>query len=212
MTRKDFATRTVAYEELFTRDELAHILYKTTSKFTPNKFNQNPRSNSLLQWDNTQMLVCSQEILTSNPPYYIQSPEPVWFSTSIPAMLGEIYCFPVRTGNGYSINMKFNATVVEIDAQSFEVSAPMKILFKEAVTFNGDKEIKIPLSQPLAINPKKMYEIRLDTATNTSGYYCHVLQWKSEVKLDEKINVKFHRNPSNSERRGLVSRLCFNHF
>lgn len=209
MTHDDFVTHTVAYEELFTRDELAYILYKTNEDI-PKKFIQNPRSNTFLQWNNAQMLVCSQNILTTNPAYYIQSPESVWFSTSVPIVLGEIYCFPIRTANGWNINLNCNVNIVEINAQSFDVSASTKIIFNGTVVFAGEKEIKVPFTQPIPINPTKMYEIRLDTATNVSGYYCHGLQWKSDVKLDEKIAVKFHRNPSNSERRGLVSRLCFN--
>lgn len=212
MTHEEFVKHTVAYEEVFTRDELAHILYKTTSKFTPNKFNQIPRLKTFLQWDNTQMLDCSQVISTSNPVYYIKNSESVWFSTSVPVVLGEIYCVPIRNGNGYNISLNYNITVVEINAQSFEVSASTKIVFKGTVLVSGDKEIKVALCQPFAINPKKMYEIRLDSSTNTSGYYCYALPWKSDVKLDEKVTVTFHTNPSTNEQRGLISRLCFNQF
>lgn len=212
MSYDDFVTRTVEYEEIFTRDELAHILYKNAYKFITNKFSRIPRSNTLLKWDDTKMIACSQGVSNSNPVYYIQNPESVWFSTNVSVVLGEIHCFPVKNSSGYSTNTEFNVTVVEIDAQSFEVSATTKILFKKEMTITGDQETKAPLRQPLAINPNKMYEIRLDTATNVSGYYYHGLQWNSELKLNEKINVEFHSNPSNIERRGLVSRLCFNEF
>lgn len=208
MSHKDFVTRTVAYEEIFTRDELAHILYKNTDKFTPNKFNQIPRSNTLLKWNNTQMIACSQKYLSSKPGYYIQNPESVWFSTNVPVVLGEIFFFSVKNA-GFA---EFNTTVIEINAQSFEVSASTKILFKEEITLTSDNEIKVPLPHPLAINPNKMYEIRWDTATTISGSYSHALKWEHKVKLNEKIVVEFHSNPSNSERRGLVSQLCFNQF
>lgn len=214
MTHDEFIEHTVAYEKLFTRNELAHILYKSTAAFTPNKFNQNPRSKSLFEWDSNNNLVCSRENpnVKSEAAIYIQSPESVWFSTSFPLVLGELDCTPVQNTSGFTVQTNFIIKIIEINAQSFEVSAPTKIIFDGAVTITGAEPKKVTLDQPLPLNPNKMYEIRFEAATNTSTLYNYNLPWNQKEKLDDKSTIEFHNNPANSDRRGLVSRLYFNTF
>lgn len=213
MTHDEFVEHTVAYEKLFTRNELAHILYKSTTAFTPNKFNQNPRTESLCEWDRDNKLVCTRvhTNLNTNPQYLIKSPESVWFSTSIPLVLGELDCTPLRCGtSGFATEVIFNIKIMEINAQSFDVSAPTKIIYTGAVTIGGADPKKVTMDKPIPLNPNKMYEIRFETATNTSIYFNYHLPWNQNEKLDENSTIQFYSNPANTDLRGLVSSLFFN--
>lgn len=212
MTVEEFVEHTAPYYEMFTQFDLANILYKTTAKFTPNKFNGDPRSNLQLEFSNDQALECKYSSGIGTSAYYtIQNPESLWFSTNIPVILGKLYCYSLRDSSGNAINVDFNLTIIEVNAQSFDVVAPTKILFNQTMKFTGTTSMQVVLPQPIVINPRKMYEIRLGT-TSTTSYRYESREPKTEDKLDDKITVKFHRHPSSIERRGLVKFLYFSQF
>lgn len=212
MSFDEFVEHTAPYYEMFTHFDLANVLYNTTAKFTPNKFNREPRLGLQLKWDKGQALGCEYSSGIGTSAYYtIHNPESLWFSTSTSAILGELYCYSLRDSGGYTINADFDLTIIEVKAQSFDVIAPTKILFKQTIKFTDTALMQVTLPQPIVINPRKMYEVRLGT-TATSSYRYESREPKTEDKLDDKITVKFHRHPSSIDRRGLVSHLYFSQF
>lgn len=200
-----FVKHTVSYDRLFTRDDFAHIVYKDTPKFTPNKFNLMPRI--FPQWDAEKLQSCKQA--EGGSAYYIQNPESVWFSTNESLLLGEFECWPLKHGAN-TVNLQFDVKIIEIGAQSFDAIDPLtKIIFAGTVMISANFA-KVPLQRPIVIRPKKMYEIRMEATTNTSGYYHTIVKWPAEVKLNETDTIKFHQDPKKIECRGLISRLHFN--
>lgn len=220
MAPEIFVTLTVSYEKMFTRDELAHILYRSSDKFTSNKFSSYPRL--FPEWDSNKVLPCKPG--SASTTYYIQNPESVWFSANRPLLLGEFDCWPLRHGS-YSVNLNFDITINEMNmntvegAEATEGAEPVeraeaksstKIIFKGTVQITGDKSMKVHLPRPIAVRPKKIYQIILEASTNSSGYHSACMQWPSEHKLNDKTILSFHQNRSKIECRGLVSCLHFN--
>lgn len=201
MRPKVFVTCTVPYEKMFTRDELAHILYKSTDEFSSNKFSSCPRL--FPEWDSNQVLSCQQG---SNSTYYIQNPESVWFSTEKPLLLGDVEFWYLQHRD-YSANLNFKLTINELS--SFKADARTKVIFKGHAAITSNKTM-MHLQRAIAIRPNKIYEIQLESSTNTSGYYCQSMQWPTEFKLNDNTVIKFHQNRSKIECRGLVSRFLFN--
>lgn len=210
MTSQEFVEYTLPYQEMFTRSDFANFLYRDSNKFTPNTFIAQPRSKAVFLWDASKVLKCSRDIFngSSLSTYHTQNTESVWFSSNVPLTMGAFFCYSLRS-NGYSASMNYNVIINEIDAQSFKVVAPTEVVFNGKIEIKGDKEIQMALPQPIVINPRKMYEIRLETTANTNHYYYQHSECQSEAKLEENIVVKFHQNPNN-DRRGLVSRIYFN--
>lgn len=204
-----FVKHTVSYEKMFTREDFAHIFYKDTKKFTPNKFNLMPRI--FPQWNAEKVLTCKQD--ENGPTYYIQNPESIWLSTDRSILLGELECWPLKHAAN-SVNLQFDVKIIEFDAESFDAIDPLsKVIFAGTVMLSINT-VKVPLQRPILIRPKKMYEFRLEGTTNTSGYYNTIAKWPSKIRLtvgDDKIaTLKFLQNPKKIECRGLISRLHFN--
>lgn len=201
-----FVKHTVSYEKLFTREDLTHIVYKDTKKFTPNKFDLTPRI--FPKWNAEKLPTCKQA--ENGPTYYIQNPESIWFSTNQSLLLGEFECWPVRHAAN-SVNLQFDVKIIELDAESFDAIDPFcKVIFTGTVMMITVNIAKVPLQRPILISPRKMYEIRMEGITNTSGYYNGMVKWPAEVKLNEISTLKFHQDPKKIECHGLILRLNFN--
>lgn len=209
MSADEIVENTLPYEEMFTRDDLANIMYYGTEKFSPNLFVEHERIELPVELKGNSMMVVTEHNTGGNySKYQIQNTESVWFSSNKPLILAKFHCYNLRRDNNYAVNVTFSIVISEVGAQSFNVIAPTKVIFNGTADFNEDKEKPITLEHPIIINPRKMYEVRLTTSANISNHYYQALPWKSESKLDENITVKFHRNPSH-DRRGLVSRFFF---
>lgn len=206
-----FVQHTVSYDKLFSRDDLAHIVYKDTPKFTPNKFNLMPRI--FPEWNAKRLLTGNRDDDDDNERYYIQNPESMWFSTNKSLLLGGFECDRLQHGNismSSHFAMRFGVKIIEIDAESFDTVDPLtKVIFTRTIGISTGI-VKISLQRPIIIRPKKMYEIRMEATTNTGGYYNTTAKWPSEVKLNEEITLKFHQDPKKIECHGLVFRLRFN--
>lgn len=183
---------------LFTRAELIDLWTKQ-SKF----FNHQPRLKPYYTWDSTNVLICKRRESDKN--YFIREPEPMWFSTNQPVLLGEIFLGHVYRGFDKIITY-FDIQILECCTENFATDAPMEQLFTKN---NITNEFVLLLSPPIRIQPHKFYEIRL--LFNDLGYQRGYL-WVPEVRLNDKITIKFHRNPSdvNSDDLGFVSALHFN--
>lgn len=182
----------------FTRDELADIvLSKWAQDIESNFFNHKPRSSP---WNAADELVGVRkyQIVTS---YSIQQQECTWFSSSDRILLGEIIFLSVINNGVYSVE------IVEHDKNNFANDAPTELLYsKSSIGLTSN----LMLDKVIVIQPNKMYEIRLRRTTTNNGPN-HSYAWISgEVKLDDNINITYHQNPSENNRRGLVYSLCFN--
>lgn len=200
-----FVKHTMAYDKLFTRDDFAHILYKDAPQFTPNKFDLMARI--FPAWNAEKLLSCTQASATAA--YYIQNPESVWFSTNRTLLLGEFECWPTNQGS-VTVSLQFSVKIIEIDAESFDTSDPFTKIIFEGTVKTLNTSAKVSLHRSILMRPKKMYEIRMEAATNTSGYNNTMVKWPAEVKLNDNTTIKFHQDPKKIECRGLISRLHFN--
>ncbi|XP_037025320.1 BTB/POZ domain-containing protein 3-like [Bradysia coprophila] len=209
MSNDELVGHTLPFEEMFTRDDLVNILYSGAEKFIPNLFVEHPRLQSSLLLDENKLMICRRDLCTGGiSSYQIQNTESMWFSTNTPLILGKLYCYGLRESSGYAVNHTFKVIVREVGAQSFDVIAPTKTIFKAKTVISGDKEIPVELDQPIIINPRKMYEVRLIATANVNNYSYQYSPRERECKLDENVTVKFHRNPSH-DCQGLVSSLYF---
>ncbi|KAG4066774.1 hypothetical protein HA402_012841 [Bradysia odoriphaga] len=212
MTNHELVEHTLPFEEMFTRDDLANILYSGKEKFNPNLFVDHPRVRSSVLLNENRLMICSRDLFTTGgtSTYQIQNNESMWFSTNTPLILGKLHCYGLCKTNGYNgVNLTFKVIISEVGAPSFDVIAPTKIIFKETAQISGNNEVPVKLADPIMINPRKMYEVRLTTTANVNNSYYYnysTLRW--ENKLDENVTVKFHRDPSH-DCYGLVSSLYF---
>lgn len=208
MTLEEFTIQTKPYYKMFSQIDLANIFYN----LSPNIFNKTPRLRNVIQWDKDQVLECVEYDSVGTPTnYYLQNSESLWFSSNALLILGEIFCYSLKNSQGYHVAVNFNISVNEASSQSFTETTSTKTVYNGSIQLKAS-ETRVTLPQPILINPRKMYEIRLATGSEPGYYYYSSTPQKVEVKLDQKILVEFRRRPSNISRRGLVCRLNFNKF
>lgn len=203
-------------EGMFTKAELADIVRtKWTKQSESELFNHQPRLRPAYVWDTANKLICKRSTLTNNNNqirYVIQQHESTWFSTNELVLLGEMFFVPVQNYNGgYGhelVSLSFDIEIIEHYADNFAKDAPAKQLYSNK---NVGNKSALVLATPIAIRPNKLYEIRLHQKLGIAQYF-HNYMWVPEVKLNERITIKFHQNPAetHSTRRGLASTLCFN--
>lgn len=199
-------------EGLFTKEELAEIVRLTWHKQSRSElFNHHPRLKSSYTWDATNKLAVARVSHSGQPRCYIQQQESTWFSSNDLILLGEIAFTSVQIDQHYDyriVALHFDIEIIEHGADNFAPDVSTKQLYMNS---NVRNSTTLLLATPIAIRPHKMYEIRLHPKSGV-GSYVHFCTWVPEVKLDERITIKFHQNPAenSSARRGLVSILYFN--
>lgn len=140
---------------------------------------------------------------------YIHAAESVWFSTNVAAVLGEIW-FPSITSRD-SQGITFRMSIYENDKDDIFLTRK-KCLQTRSVTLTKTV-LNFPLPEKVLINPKKLYEICLESsAINGCSHSC---QWRSHIEEDN-FKVKFHRSPrvvdKDKKRHGLIHSLLFNRY
>lgn len=198
---------------LFTRDELLDILRsKHTGQTKLGIFSHRPRSNGSVEWDSTKAIICTRKRTEDGSSYYIQNRESTWFSTTAWLLFGGINCTTVEEEYGDNGRLRFKIRIYEYNNQTFESNAATKLLFSgNYLTLTENNSTYFSIQPAIMVKPRKLYEIRLDATSDTDEDWYHTTTWKSEVKLDRDITIRFHPNPNenDSTRRGLVSHLYF---
>lgn len=144
-------------------------------------------------------------------PLSIQRQESTWFSSNDRILLGAIDTLPF-SGNTFD-PLIFSVRILQYEKNNFAAEAPTKLLYTKS---NVKMKYLLRLEKAITIQPHVMYEIRFENMTHFDsgeGNPYHCAAWEmSEVKLDGKISIKFHRNPfeSDSPQRGVLTALYFN--
>lgn len=218
----EFIKHTASYRDMFTREEFEDILYKKSSKFTPNKFNHEPRlyfkGDLEYERDNIEY-TCPRERNEDHPEsqdrevYFVENTESVWFSSNKHVALTKIKFIPIGSFKHgmepINENFEFNVKVIKTDAKDFKMGEYARVYDISIVTLGKDYTT-ISLSQPIYIDPENMYEIRLEVIDhpNPGGHFSwHPFAWNSEYECEDKFKIEFHQNPKKSKYHGLVSEL-----
>lgn len=198
------------YEGLFTREELAEILRaKTMKNYIPGMFKHTQRLLPEFKWNNDRALICYREQSNANS-VFLKNRESTWFSSNAPLLLGKVDFTVIKHRQEHYFDMMVKIHVVEHCDGTFAKSSAGKIVSTTTLNFTSVSIPSEEFGEPILIYPNKMYEIQLEMVNVMKK--CHYKTWKSEVKLDEKVTIKFHQNPNDhfAFRRGLVSALHFN--
>lgn len=202
------------YNNSFTREELTDVIQK---KFDPSFqsqiFQSLPRSKALSE---STKLICKQQYENAATGIYtIKSRESTWFSTNEPILLTSISFCAIRIGYPsafYPYGDIFHMEVLEYNTNIITAQTRSEVLNKSELRYcdiNTLYNIQSPGS--IYINPHKIYEIRL----NTQNLYRHhhLFKWQTgiNIKVNDKISVKFHEDPLNKESsiHGMASELAF---
>lgn len=215
MKSNEFTTHTESQIDMFSAEECKDLFYTTTNeKFKSSKFNQDPRSNPVYQWHDDKQLVGLIENTTSEKIIYLSNRTSAFFSVSYPVLMGKIYFHRLlkrnRCNPTENVNIDFKVSVIEHDDPSLK-SWYRNISSSEIRYYYDVKPPQIPyitLSQPIVINPNKMYQIVWETSTSDYSEHFYYPSSSSDVTIDSSITVKFHSHYNDST--GLLSRLCFN--
>lgn len=202
---EEFATyiSNECYKDLFTRDELADILFMRTVKdFKSSKFNQKPRSN--VWWNLKIKLVCDREIQCYRREKIIQNKESTWFCANVRVLLGEIQCVSIDFYNS-AINC-----IVNISEVNSQTRALIKTLLIQHATVEREAT-KIVLTRPIIIEAGKMYEICFDFKRNADSSRCRSAI-NAQVKVDDELTITFHENPNSSDDTSLILKMFFSRF
>lgn len=209
MTSDEFSTHSIQYREMFTLDELADILYTTTStSFKSNKFIKELRLRPIFTWDTAKKLVCLQENASSVTTQNVHSGF-THFSVNYQVLLGEIYFHRFHTSYSGTYNLRYFPTM-KLKMKIFEcIEKFQTIIFSTDFGYSSpDNYLKIP--QPILINPKKIYKITWEK-NDSSDACCYSSPLKTTVHLNENIKVDFSMEAnSNVSHKGIISCLCFN--
>lgn len=208
MTPKEVATIIAndLYHGLFERKEMRELCHLLDEGFKSRLF-QNRRE--IPRWDDWDVLTCNREKI-DGAQYILQDKESTWFSTNEALLLRGITLvgFCISRSVGSWTDAKFDMKIVEYGNQTFEMPNVHKIYYSGTVSSRGQDGARVSFEQPIFIDPKQLYEIRLKPfSPRELRYDCDL---SSKVKLDEKLTVKFHVGPSDGNRRsGLVRSLEF---
>lgn len=201
---------TILKSKLITKDELADILrLRRNNRPKSNLFSHHPRLTPVYMWDRNKILVANQVPVPGHPEMMsIHKQESTWFSSNHRVVLGKIDT--IRLAYSPLSPPTFNIRIVEHEEGNFTTDARTKLLYLNK-NINIEKWYTLP--KAIAIQPRKMYEIRFEYSSHKNIAPRHRGGWEvSEVKLDDNISIGFHRHPSelNNPRRGLVTDLHFN--
>lgn len=196
------------YKRMFYADELIDLMRT--------KFDETFRS-EILKYEKRLMLAkkpIEWQRSGLNGNCFLNTQESVWFSISKYVFLIRIYLGSIT--NGYDDNsFGSDVEIVEYNTNAFTKDAPSRI-FATNTNCQIGRGYYIPLASPIAIIPRKIYEIRVVNVPNNRGHsYRYWYSDKSvkpaKIKLEGDVTITFHRDPSDvdSARRDLVSKLTF---
>lgn len=143
----------------------------------------------------------------------IKKTESTWFSSNEPLLLGSITFIPIIKciyNNGKN-HFDFYVDIIEYDSEIFVLNGQSKILYTKNAKLYMCPYVNICHLDPcIIIKPHRLYEIR---STKNSGYNASSpsTSWKSQVKPDDHVVIKFHKNPSDGRRHGIVASMWFSH-
>lgn len=197
------------YKGLFTKEELTDILcIRSIDQFKSEIFRKSKRPP--LKWDANAVLKCLRLISGSNR-YNITQRDSTWFSANVPLQLGEIG-FYLRVASSGATAVDFSISVIEHPEQILNVSDKNGALLTGTFRFDVLNNARsITLTEPIFINPNKMYEIRLENPSRNDVYALNYFG-DYEFHLNNNVKIKFHENPFDNVTKndGSVQFLKFN--
>lgn len=235
MKTEEFAHYAQMHETLFTPEELVEIFFVTTTgKCKSNKFKSNPRST--INWSKDRKILCVRKKPDSAMVYNVQNVESIWFSSNNLVLLGELTLQRFACNE----KLVHNLSIIELQKHSFDANKAGKIIHSAHVDLRREKtelnrmcknfiqsEILFlnltlnhsrfthllpahSLTHPIVINPRNMYEIRMENLSNINCSHHNQLEFN--VALEHSLVIEFHQHPLqkvNGDRRGLVFELFF---
>lgn len=206
MTIEEFIQIHTTYKELFTPEEFQDILLQiTNAEYEPKIFTENPR---YCVWDNTTAFECNR-VRTDNLSQYVENPEVVSFSSNQTVLLGEILSgYTSNNGFGSQIGYEVDVSIVQLEDKTFHSTEKLKNVFSAKFKTWSNNQLVIVLPKPILIKPQTVYEIRV-AGTDRNVYSG---KWVPKVKLENGIEINFHRNPSlsyDNSSFGWISTLKF---
>lgn len=189
------------YRDLFTYDEL--------TDFFRMKIDKNFRSEILKHTERSKPLKTELTCHRTSRGNFVslKRQESVWFSTNEMALLTCIHWGKLLNWSDKPATYLPDIEIIEYNTNTFTTNAPSKVLGTYRKCLIGGN-CSLSLAPPITIIPRKMYEIR---AADASPYrqYSDTSPKKSEIKLNDKITIKFHYDPSDIDcvRRNMVTKL-----
>lgn len=203
MKLEEFSRCASLYQDMFTRDELAAIIFSRTSTTRSSMFNGSPRSKPF-SWNRSQVFLCSR-FKDRMCRYHIHESESVWFSVNVPVILSKIECPAVFVQPD---SMQSKVTIFEV----LNGERKRTVQTITAVLTNNPLGV-VRFDQTIFINPRKVYEICFEQSIhNRDQVPHHEFIWHlSEVRINHRLVVNFHSKPADRypEFRGLVQNLYF---
>lgn len=189
------------YKKMFDVDEITDLFrMKMDTTFRSIIFDNTKRAAPM-----KTELTCQSGFLTGH--CYLKSQESVWFSTNGLVQLKSICYGSISSPSG---RFKSDVEIIEYHTNTFKTNATSKTLATKTNCSIGNG-YNTYLTPHITINPSMMYEIRVIDVP-TGCYYNNADSAKSsEIKLNNKITIRFHHDPSDNDsvRRNLVSKLTF---
>lgn len=164
------------------------------------RFNPNPRSTNIFQWDESRVFKC--KLMNNN--------NSSMFSSNKPMLLGGFYCAPISEATNWR-NTQVDMTITEEAKVPSEKTNP-KIILTKQIKLNAKEETYVEFADggnPIIIKPEFKYRINfkpINIGDNTSYY---AIYRSREIKLDDETVMQFPQE-GNEEDRAIIKRFKFN--
>ncbi|XP_031635379.1 BTB/POZ domain-containing protein 3-like [Contarinia nasturtii] len=202
MTVKEFREHMDTYNDLFTDvkeyEDIIRMLSGSKNLKT-GRFNPNPRSTNIFQWDDSRVFKC--KLINNNNSSV--------FSSNKPLLLGGFYCAPISEATNWRHTQVDMTITEEPKTENSEKICP-KIIVSKQIKLDAKEETYVEFADtgtPIIIRPEFKYRINFKPIT--TGLPFLIINRIREIKLDDETIMQFPQE-DNDEDRAIIKRFNFN--
>lgn len=203
MTATEFREHMDTYDGFFTDvkeyEDVIRLLSGSKNLKT-GRFNPNPRSTNIFQWDENRVYKC--KLLNNN--------NSSMFSSNKPMLLGGFYCAPISEATNWR-NTQVNMTITEEPKAIGTEKTTPKIILSKQIKLDAKEETYVEFTEtghPIIIRPEFKYRINFKPISSGELPFYNIYRSR-EIKLDDETIMQFPQE-GNDEDRAIIKRFKFN--